>query len=138
MAHARDALKRICEDGWLLPPVPQAVVMVQLRLMWVSWGLGGGPLGAESKRRHQSWQQPVPSLLVMQPFEAARFYEGSRRSNGLTRAPLCREKRVEARQLNVLGGGSMGACVGGLIGGPPLALLCGFLGAAMGWDADSK
>jgi len=62
----------------------------------------------------------------------------SRRANGVRRAPLSREKRAEARQANTLGAGSLAACIGGLIGGPPLALLCGVVGAAIGWDADPE
>lgn len=61
-----------------------------------------------------------------------------RRSNGVRRAPLSQEKRNEARQTNMLGGGSIGACIGGAIGGPPLALLCGAIGAALGWDTDPE
>jgi hypothetical protein len=60
----------------------------------------------------------------------------SRRANGVRRAPLSREKRTEARQANMLGTGSLAACLGGLIGGPPLALLFGAAGAALGWDTD--
>jgi HNH endonuclease len=61
-----------------------------------------------------------------------------RRSNGVRRAPLSRQTRIEARNANMLGVGSIGVCLGGLIGGPPLALLCGLLGAAVGWDADPE
>lgn len=60
----------------------------------------------------------------------------SRRMNGVRRAPLSREKRTEVRQANLVGGGSIGACIGGLLGGPPLAVLCGVVGAAVGWDTD--
>lgn len=56
----------------------------------------------------------------------------ARAQNGRTRAPLSRRKRSEQQATNTVVGGAFGALLGGAIFGPPGALICGGIGAAVG------
>ncbi len=51
---------------------------------------------------------------------------------GHQRAPLSKEGRAKARQSRAVAGGLGGLALGGVLGGPPAALLLGIVGALVG------
>lgn len=56
-----------------------------------------------------------------------------RAKHGVTRAPLSRERRKEAKRAGAIGSGLIGAAIGSLLG-PGAALLAGAIGAKLGYD----
>ncbi len=59
-----------------------------------------------------------------------------RRAYGHARKPLSKAARASARRWNTAGGGAIGAAVGAIIAGPPGALICGSIAAALAHEVD--
>lgn len=80
---------------------------------------------------HNLW----PACISCNRSKQARSTRSARAAYGRTRAPMSRVKQGAARERNTLIGGGGGAVVGGMIAGPPGAmlgaLLCGALASTL-------
>ena len=79
-----------------------------------------------------------PACIGCNRGKQAESTRSVRRQNGFGRSPMSAEEKGAARAKSALGGGALGATAGGLMFGPPGAIIGGLLGGLVGGASDPE
>jgi len=70
--------------------------------------------------------------------KGSRSTQSARAEHGRTRAPLSKKAKETTRAGNAIAGGGIAAVIGGILAGPPGAIVGGIIGAAFSYDVNPE